>query len=81
MNRWAIIIRRLRRLFKQSLCLLHDYLHEGVLMTMRKWKLAILAIAVLLQVHTGASYLFAQNSPNPQTEVITRQETLRGSVA
>jgi hypothetical protein len=50
------------------------------LMTMRKCKLAILAIAVLLQLHTGASYLFAQNAQNPQPEPITRQETLRGSV-
>ena len=49
-------------------------------MTMRKCKLAILAIAVLLQVHSGAGYLFAQNSQNPQAEAITRQETLRGSV-
>ena len=48
-----------------------------VLMTMRKCKLAILAIAVLLQVHVGASYLFAQA---PQAEAITRQETLRRSV-
>jgi hypothetical protein len=47
---------------------------------MRKCKLAILAIAVLLQAHTGASYLFAQNAQNPQAEAITRQETLRGSV-
>jgi hypothetical protein len=57
--------------------------NSGVLMTMRKCKLAILAIAVLLQVHTGASDLFGQNSQNPlapQTEAITRQETLRGSV-
>jgi aminopeptidase N len=46
-------------------------------MTMRKCKLAILAIAVLLQVHVGAGYLFAQV---PQAEPITRQETLRGSV-
>ena len=46
-------------------------------MTMRKCKLAILAIAVLLQVHIGAGYLFAQV---PQTEAVTRQETLRGSV-
>src|SRR6266498_1194025 len=50
---------------------------SGVLMTMRKCKLAILAIAVLLQVHTGAGYLFAQV---PKAEAITRQETLRGSV-
>lgn len=49
-------------------------------MTMRKCKLATLAIAVLLQVHLGASYLFAQNSESPQAESITRQETLRGSV-
>ena len=46
-------------------------------MTMRKCKLAILAIAVLLQVHISASYLFGQSS---QAEAITRQETLRGSV-
>src|SRR6185436_445920 len=49
----------------------------------RKCKLAILAIAVLLLVHTGAGYLFGQNSQNPQApqpEPITRQETLRGSV-
>ena len=49
-------------------------------MTMRKCKLAILAIAVLLQVHLGASYLFAQASQASQAEAITRQETLRGSV-
>ena len=49
----------------------------GILMTMCKCKLAILAIAVLLQVHTGASYLFAQV---PKAEAITRQETLRVSV-
>ena len=50
---------------------------------MRKCKLAILAIAVLLQVHTGASFLFGQaaRAPQvPQAEGITRQETLRGSV-
>ena len=53
-------------------------------MTMRKCKLAILTIAVLLQVHP--SYLFAQNTGvalGPQerkTEPVTRQETLRGSV-
>jgi len=35
-------------------------------MTMRKGKLAILAFAVLLKVHTGAGYLFAQNAQNPQ---------------
>ncbi|HYJ86681.1 MAG TPA: hypothetical protein VEW46_11540 [Pyrinomonadaceae bacterium] len=46
-------------------------------MTTRKCKLGILAIAVLLQVHVGASYLLAQV---PQAEAITRQETLRGSV-
>ncbi len=49
-------------------------------MTMRKCKLAILAIAVLLQVHAGASYLFGQNAQNPQSVPITRQETLRGSI-
>ena len=49
-------------------------------MTMRKYKFAILAIAVLLQVHLGASYLFGQNAQNPQPEPVTRQETLRGSV-
>jgi aminopeptidase N len=52
-------------------------------MTMRKLKLAILAIAVLLQVHIGAGYLFAQATRDPQApqaETITRQETLRGSV-
>jgi len=48
--------------------------------------LAILAIAVLVQVHIGAGYLFAQNSrialgpQDAKTEPITRQETLRGSV-
>src|SRR5258706_12452222 len=47
---------------------------------MRKCKLAILAIAVLLQVHTGASYLFGKIPQTPQTGAITRQETLRGSV-
>ena len=31
-------------------------------MTMRKCKLAMLAIAVLLQVHAGAGYLFAKFS-------------------
>jgi hypothetical protein len=46
-------------------------------MTMRKCKLAILAIAVFLRVHVGAAYLFAQV---PQAEAITRQKTLRGSV-
>ena len=49
-------------------------------MTMRKCKLAILAIAVLLQVHAGASDLFAEITQTPQTDAITRQETLRGSV-
>jgi hypothetical protein len=59
---------------------------SGVLITMSKCKLAILAIAVLLQMHVGAGYLFAQNSRialGPQeakTEPITRQETLRGSI-
>jgi hypothetical protein len=55
----------------------------GVLMTMRKCELAMLAMAVLLQVHLGASDLCAQNSQAPQApkaEAITRQETLRGSV-
>src|SRR5215216_7966265 len=37
-------------------------------------KLKIVALAVLLQMHVGADYLFAQ------TENITRQEMLRGSV-
>jgi hypothetical protein len=37
-------------------------------------KLIIVAIAVFLQMHFGASYLLGQ------TEKITRQETLRGSV-
>src|ERR1700752_5458713 len=41
-------------------------------MTMRKLK--IFAIAVFLQLHFGASYLHAQTDP------ITRQEMLRGSV-
>ena len=52
-------------------------------MTMRKCKLAILAIAILLHVHSGAGYLFKQNSQTPQApqaEAITRKETLRGSV-
>jgi len=50
---------------------------------MRKHKLAILAIAVLLQVHVGASHLFGQATREPgipRPEAITRQETLRGSV-
>ena len=53
---------------------------------MRKCKLAILAIAVLLQVHSGAGYLLAQTSrialgpQDAKTEAITRQETLRGSI-
>jgi hypothetical protein len=53
---------------------------------MRKCKLAILAIAVLLQANSGAGYLFAQNSrialgpQDAKTEPITRQETLRGSI-
>src|SRR5688572_11381725 len=51
--------------------------NSGVLMTMRKCNLAMLAIAVVLQVHIGAGDLFAQV---PQAEAITRQETLRGSV-
>jgi hypothetical protein len=52
-------------------------------MTMRKCKFAILAIAILLQVHVVAGYLFGQNSQNPQAPqaaAITRQETLRGSI-
>ena len=44
---------------------------------MRKCKFAILAMAILPQLHSGAGYLFAQV---PQAEAITRQETLRGSV-
>jgi len=53
---------------------------------MRKHKLAILAIAVLLQVHIAAGYLLAQNSrialgpQDAKTEPVTRQETLRGSI-
>jgi len=50
------------------------------LMKKRKCKLAILAIAVLLQVHLGASHLFAEITQTPQTGAITHQETLRGSV-
>ena len=52
-------------------------------MMMRKCKLAILAIAILLQVHSGAGYLFGQASrapQAPQAKAITRQETLRGSI-
>jgi len=49
-------------------------------MTMRECKLAILAIAVLLQVHTGAGYLSAEITQDPQTQPNTLQETLRGSV-
>jgi len=55
-------------------------------MTMRKCKFTILAIAVLLQVHSGADYLLAQNSrialgpQDAKTEPITRQKTLRGSI-
>ena len=49
-------------------------------MTMRKSKLAILAIAVLVQVHLGVGYLFGQNAQNPQPEPVTRQETLRGLI-
>ena len=47
-------------------------------MTMRKCKLAILAIAVLLQVHSGAGDLFGETPQAPkasQAEAITRQET------
>ena len=47
---------------------------------MRKTKFPIIAMAVLLQVHAGAGYLFGQNSPAPQAEPITRQETFRGSL-
>ena len=47
---------------------------------MRKSNLAILAIAVLLQVHTRAGYLSAEINQDPQTQPITRQETLRGSI-
>src|SRR5262250_807754 len=53
---------------------------------MSKFRFAILAFAVLLQLHVGAGYLLAQNSGialGPQdrkTEPITRQETLRGSI-
>ena len=39
-------------------------------MTMRKYKLAILVIAVLLQVHVGARDLFAQV---PQAEASPRE--------
>ncbi len=46
----------------------------------RKCKFAILAFAVLLQVKLGAGCLFAQIPQAPQTEAITRQETLRGSI-
>src|SRR4026209_2271508 len=55
-------------------------------MTMRKSRFAILAIAVLLQAHSSAGYLFAQNSrialgpQDAKTEPVTRQETLRGSI-
>src|SRR6476661_783589 len=49
-------------------------------MTMRKCKVAILAIAVLLQVHLSAGSFFAQDAQNPQAEPVTRQETLRGSI-
>ena len=51
-------------------------------MTMRKCKLAILAIAVLVQVHLGAGYLFAEVHQDlaTQPQPITRQETLRGSI-
>ena len=52
-------------------------------MTMRKCKFAMLAIAVLLQIHIGAGYLFGQATRDPrapQAEAITRQETLRGSI-
>ena len=45
-----------------------------------KCKLAILAIAVLLHVHIGTSYLFGEITQTRQTEAITRQETLRGSI-
>jgi hypothetical protein len=49
-------------------------------MTMRKCKLPMLAIAVVLQVHAGARYLFGEISQTPQAEAITRHETLRGSI-
>src|ERR1051325_796224 len=60
--------------------------NSGVLIKMRKSKFTILAIAVLLQVHLSAGYLFGQNSrialgpQDAKTEPITRQETLRGSI-
>ncbi|HKP39178.1 MAG TPA: hypothetical protein VJT71_20125 [Pyrinomonadaceae bacterium] len=53
---------------------------------MRKPKFTLLALAVLLQAHIGATYLFAQNSrialgpQDAKTEPISRQETLRGSI-
>jgi hypothetical protein len=52
---------------------------------MPKCKFATLAIAVLLQVHVGAGYLFGDTPRVPQDQAtqsvpITRQETLRGSV-
>ena len=53
---------------------------SGVLLTMRKCKFAILAIAVLLQVHLGAGDLSAEITQDPQTQPVTRQETLRGSI-
>jgi hypothetical protein len=55
----------------QTLVLLVNH-NSGVLTTMRKCKLAILAIAVLLQVHTGAGSLFGQDAQNPQPQPITR---------
>jgi aminopeptidase N len=74
---------RSRALESQNIASLNQILgllvshNSGVLITMLKCKLAILAIAVLLQVHSAAGYLLAQV---PQAEPITRQETLRGSV-
>src|SRR5688572_22323153 len=53
---------------------------------MRKYQFTTLAIAVLLQAHIGAGYLFAQTNRialGPQeakTEPVTRQEALRGSI-
>ncbi|CAN5737773.1 hypothetical protein BH18ACI4_BH18ACI4_14050 [soil metagenome] len=53
---------------------------SGVRMTMRKCKLGILSLAVLLQVHLSAGYLFGEITQAPQDAAVTRQETLRGSV-
>jgi len=54
-------------------------MRSGVLMTMRKYELAILAIAVLPQAHAGASDLLAEISQDPLTQPVTRQETLWSS--